>query len=170
MPYSFLSLGITSLIMLSSFLALSIAQTVDFVFLLRTSAISSSGAASAEAKLVWIMPSRDRARRSQAYLNIAEVRTDGAARAEPSPGLSYAESRQRKTKSRRKTKSTCLDYAESRQRKTKSNEGSITCLLLKKVHGYRRYFFSSGARGWYKKHRFLGSHAKSGKNGAAGVG
>ena len=94
-------------------------------------AISSSGAASAEAKLVWIMPSRDRARRSQAYLNIAEVRTDGAASAEPSPGLSYVESRQRKTKSRRKTKSTCLDYAESRQRKTKSNEDSITCLLLK---------------------------------------
>ena len=29
-------------------------------------AISSSGAASAEAKLVWIMSSRDRARRSQA--------------------------------------------------------------------------------------------------------
>ena len=45
-------------------------------------AISSSGAASAEAKLVWIMPSRDRARRSQACLNIAEVRTDGAARGE----------------------------------------------------------------------------------------
>ena len=76
-------------------------------------AISSSGAASAEAKLVWIMSSRDRARRSQACLNIAEVRTDGAASAEPSPGLSYAESRQRKTKSRRKTKSACLDYAES---------------------------------------------------------
>ena len=30
---------------------------------------SSSGAARAEAKLVWIMPSRDRARRSQDCLN-----------------------------------------------------------------------------------------------------
>ena len=60
--------------MLSSFLALSIAQTVDFVFLLRTSAISSSGAASAEAKLVWIMPSRDRARRSQAEKRAAELK------------------------------------------------------------------------------------------------
>ena len=35
---------------------------------------------------------KPRARRSQACLNIAESRTDGAASAEPSPGLSYAES------------------------------------------------------------------------------
>ena len=80
-------------------------------------------------------------------LNIAEVRTDGAASAEPSPGLSYAESRQRKTKSRRKTKSACLDYAERMKRRMKSNlmcsaatvSGKTPSLMAQKLYSSMLY-------------------------------
>ena len=95
--------------------------------------------ARAEAKLVWIMPSRDRARRSQACLNIAEVRTDGAASAEAKLVWTMASrDRGRQSQGGRRTQTqTRLDYAESCADGAASGEAELAQTIPSR-HGGRQ--------------------------------